>query len=267
MLSKLMKHEFRATSRIMLPLFLVVLVASFGAHLSIQTLVKINHPLAQAFTTLLLTIFSISVLSVCIVSFLLMIQRFYRNLLQDEGYVMMTLPVSVHQHICSKLFVSMVWYIATIAVILLSMFILSFRLDFLSALIERIQSIQWETEYIHLIFFVLELLLLGFFGCIGQCLQIYAALAISHSFSKHKLLYFFVILFGIHFLLQFLGTLGMLFLPIINWSNIWIALAPHLSAFTASHLMMLFSITISILYAIVFYCLTVFFMRERLNLE
>ena len=36
MLRKLIKHEFRATGRVMLPLFLILLVTSVGANLSVR---------------------------------------------------------------------------------------------------------------------------------------------------------------------------------------------------------------------------------------
>ena len=42
-----------------------------------------------------------------------LIQRFYKNLLRDEGYLMLTLPASVHQQVWSKLIVSSVWFIIT----------------------------------------------------------------------------------------------------------------------------------------------------------
>ncbi len=264
MLTKLMKHEFRATSRIMLPLFLIVLVTSLGAHFSINQIISSGHPILYALGALLLTVLALTICGVCIVSFILMIQRFYRNLLRDEGYVMMTLPVSVHQHIGSKLLVSMIWYAATIAIICLALFILSFRIEFLTIFVKNIddiiQSIHWETEYIHFIFFFIEILILFVVTCAGQCLQIYASLAISHSFPKHKLLYFFLIFFGIEFASQFLGTILMLFVPFMS-------ILPNISTYTGSHIMFIGMIVFSGLYAMIFYCLTVYFLSNRLNLE
>ena len=52
----------------------------------------------------------VAITAVFIVAFILMLQRFYKNLLGDEGYIMFTLPASVHQHVWSKLIVSAVWF-------------------------------------------------------------------------------------------------------------------------------------------------------------
>ena len=48
------------------------------------------------------------------------INRFYKGLLGDEGYLMFTLPVSVSEHIGSKLLTSMIFQIGSFAVAVLS---------------------------------------------------------------------------------------------------------------------------------------------------
>ena len=48
-----------------------------------------------------------------VMSLVVMIQRFYKNVLGDEGYLTLTLPVNVHEILWSKLIVSFVWFLAT----------------------------------------------------------------------------------------------------------------------------------------------------------
>ena len=43
MLRKLIKHEFRATGRVMLPLFLVLLVTSVGANFSVRGMLDTRY--------------------------------------------------------------------------------------------------------------------------------------------------------------------------------------------------------------------------------
>ena len=123
MLRKLIKHELRATSRIMLPLFLLVLVTAAGGNLATKKLLETDISFLNVLGIILLTAFMVAIAAVCIVAFFLMVQRFYKNLLQDEGYVMMTLPVSVHQHIWSKVLVSIIWFAATFLVVLAAVLI------------------------------------------------------------------------------------------------------------------------------------------------
>ena len=99
MLRKLLKHEFRATARIMLPLFGLLVLASVGANLSIRGMLDSDSTFLSTLGTILIMLFTVAIVAVGIMAFILMINRFYKNLLQDEGYVMMTLPVSIHQQI------------------------------------------------------------------------------------------------------------------------------------------------------------------------
>ena len=52
------------------------------------------------------------------------IQRFYKNLLGSEGYLMFTLPVSTTANILSKAITAFIWIIATSLVTLLSIFVM-----------------------------------------------------------------------------------------------------------------------------------------------
>ena len=49
-------------------------------------------------------------LGLAITTFIVIIIRFYKNLLGTEGYLMFTLPVSVEQNILAKLIPSVVWF-------------------------------------------------------------------------------------------------------------------------------------------------------------
>ena len=133
MLRKLLKHEFRATARIMGPLYLILLVTAMGANFSARVMDRADSRLLNALGALVVMAFVVAIIGVCFMSFFLMLQRFYRNLLRDEGYIMFTLPASVHQQVWSKLIVSTVWYVLTAAVVVLSFLVAVFEVGFVSA--------------------------------------------------------------------------------------------------------------------------------------
>ena len=62
------------------------------------------------------SLFGAIVMAICVVTFIMTIQRFYKNMLGREGYLMFTLPVSVSKLIWSKLIVVMVWIILSVIV-------------------------------------------------------------------------------------------------------------------------------------------------------
>ena len=76
MLSKLLKHEFRATGRIMGPLYLVLLATSLGMRVSIQVLNHADSRLLQMLGGVLAMAYVVAILGVCFAAFGLMIQRF-----------------------------------------------------------------------------------------------------------------------------------------------------------------------------------------------
>ena len=126
MLRKLLKHEFRATGRVMLPLYLILLATAVGANFSTRGLLETDFQILDILGGLLVVAFVVAIIAVCVMSMVVMVQRFYKNLLQDEGYVMMTLPVSTHQHIWSKLIVSAVWFALTIVTVCVAGLIMAF---------------------------------------------------------------------------------------------------------------------------------------------
>lgn len=193
MLRKLLKHEFRATGRIMLPLFGILLLVSVGANFSSRGMLNSDSSLLRTLGTIFIMLFIVGIFAVGIISFVLMISRFYKNLLQDEGYVMMTLPVCVHQQIWSKLIVSTVWFAATVVVIGLSCCIMAFDIRFVGDLWHGfLNLLDYAVRINHLDLvangaaFAVELLLLCVLGSFGLCLRFYSAMSIGFSFPNHK---------------------------------------------------------------------------------
>ncbi len=130
-----LKHEFRATKRLLVPLFIAMLVASILAGIFFGVTVRffsndtestvgaVLSMLASGLsTTVLFALFAVSV----IVCFILIIRRFYTSFFTDEGYLTFTLPVSVNTHLFSKFTAAYIWEILSSVVALVSVFIVAF---------------------------------------------------------------------------------------------------------------------------------------------
>ena len=98
MLGKLIKHEFRATGRLMAPLFGALLLLAVFSRVANQILQQVPNPTRVLYivSVLLAIVYVLAGLGVMVFSTVLMIKRFHQNFLTDEGYLMFTLPVSVH---------------------------------------------------------------------------------------------------------------------------------------------------------------------------
>ena len=122
MLIKLLKYELKATGRIMLSVYALLIVASVG--LAVNLRYSSDGEFQQLLTLLLLILFAISLIAVFVSTAILIIGRFYKNLLRNEGYLMFSLPVSTWQLILSKLLCPLIWMICSLAVGLLCGFII-----------------------------------------------------------------------------------------------------------------------------------------------
>lgn len=274
MLRKLLKHEFRATGRIMLPMIAILLATSVAANLSLRYLLDSRAWFFTMVGGLLMVAFVVAIIGVFVVSFVLMIQRFYKNLLQDEGYVMLTLPVSIHQHIWSKLIVSSVWFIATTLAVILAGCITAFDITVIKEILRGLGVIFQELRKLQAYYAIngtaiaVELIVLTFLGLVAMCLQFYAALAAGHSLPSHKMAWSVVWYFGLQFVFQIIGFSGIQLLDQVGFFE-WGIFHPeiHLSHMAGIHIGMLMMIFATVAYGAIFYCITTFFLKKRLNLE
>ena len=265
MLRKLMKHEFRATGRVMGPLFGLLLIAALAARFSVGVLLESDARFLNLLGGLFVTAFAIAIAGVCVMSLVLMINRFRTNLLGDEGYIMFTLPASVHQQIWSKLIVSAVWFIATGLAVVAAGFILVAQQGFWLEIRRGFAEIfRHLTAYYAFngTAFLFELLALIFVGCCVLCLEFYAAMAIGHSFANHKVLYSVLSFLGLQFVMQLLSG-GILVGT--NYDLLTVSLPSD--GVLAMHSVMLTVIASTAVFGAVYYVITTMFLKKRLNLE
>ena len=103
MLGKLIKYEFKATGRTMLLLIAAVLVLAALSGMSVILLDReTSYGILQAIFVLILIAFFACIFALGVMALAMMIERFYKNLLGSEGYLMFTLPVSTSSLIASK---------------------------------------------------------------------------------------------------------------------------------------------------------------------
>ena len=199
MLGKLLKHEFRATGRIMLPLMGALLALALMANLSIRGMTSSlsDIPALRILFILILIFFGMGIVAVGVMALVVMVSRFYRNLLKSEGYLMFTLPVSVHELIWSKLIVSLAWFFATALFIFLILALTGLNLSGTnlemifsefpswSEVVRELDELGIRGALTQLMAWSAVIMLLG---AIVSCLHFYGAMALGHMFTKNKVL-------------------------------------------------------------------------------
>lgn len=275
MLGKLIKHEFKGSGRTMVPFILVCLGLSVLAGLSIRGMENLqDYGWFTVLFGIVMFLFSAGLIAVCIMALVVCIERFRKNLLGDEGYLMFTLPVSVDEHIFAKLIVSSVWFVATWLVCMLA-FVLMFlcNLDLMDVDWSEISYVMGEVwaklldfGLLHIIAYILELLALVFAACCFTCMQFYSAMAIGYSFSNHKLLLSVVFFFAINVALSILQPLLLVFTGNAGLLDFMANSAQNISGPAAVHLVLLGAFLYALVFFAVLYIPTRLLLKRRLNL-
>ena len=217
MLGRLIKHEFRATGRRMPPALGVLALLGLLANLSIRILDSgFGGSLLRVLLTLFIIAFFVGMIAAWIMALVLMIIRFYRNLLKDEGYLMFTLPTDAHALIWSKLIVSTVWFLATALTIFLLMLLTGVNLAHMSGAnfdevfrgmgegLELLRSLGVTNG--SLILLGVEFVVAMVLSSLATCLHFYAAMGLGQMSAEHKVLWSVLAFVGLSFAFRFLGT-------------------------------------------------------------
>ena len=275
MLGKLLKHEFKATARTMLPMFGVVLVLSVLANLSFTRIADTDSGALDILFGLFIVAFFLGLFTMGVMAMVVMIQRFYKNVLGDEGYLTLTLPVNVHEIVWSKLIVSFVWFLATGLIAMAAVFIAVFTLTY-TELGEMFRNMPSFGEMMRMFFEETGVTPLQLTGAIAQfaamiilssltgCLHFYAAMALGHSFSNNKVLLSVVFFIAISFVFSFISSLLGIF---VEGLAMTVTVEAGSSVMTTLQELSLGSMIYTLIEGVILYLLTTYCLKHRLNLS
>ncbi|PHV70603.1 ABC transporter permease [Sporanaerobium hydrogeniformans] len=257
MLGKLLKYEAKATARTFIPIYIALLIVS-----AINRVFRMNN-IEMGFTLSVLVIVGLFI-ALGVITLIMIIQRFSKNLLSDEGYLMFTLPVKISDLILSKLIISFLWTVISGIVAILAILILLGDATFFSQIKELITVANWNyfLEGIRQefggnpIFFIVEVPIISLCMYINTVLMIYLSISVGQLpiFNKHRVLFSFITYFII-------TTVG-------QWAIMIIGNIIDYSGFSISSNMGLNLITIGcIAVDIALFMIINFILKKHLNLE
>lgn len=110
MLGKLLKYELKSTAKFFVPMYFAILAITTLNSIFIRKNVFME---AQGIMNMVIGGLFIAITTLTIV---IIVKRFKKNLLGDEGYLMFTLPVKSSSLILSKYISALIWVLLTIIV-------------------------------------------------------------------------------------------------------------------------------------------------------
>ena len=203
MLGKLMKYELKATGRVLLPLYGAILLVSVLGAFSLERMSEFEMG-----ALLFVLVYTGLCVALVVLTLVLIIQRFNRNLLKDEGYLMFTLPVSVHSLLFSKLLSALLWCVLGGCVGLLSIALMTMI---------AMDASQWGEFWavIHQLIHNVDLEIAGNLGLIGLLalmegvsflMTIYLSLSVGQipTFNRYRGLMAFITFLAITVIMSWL---------------------------------------------------------------
>lgn len=256
MLGKLMKYEFRSSGRLFILIYAAILAVAFIGGLVVNGNVHVEMSI-PFFILCLLYIFLIMALTV--ITIIVIVTRFYKNLLSQEGYLMHVLPVHSWNHVVSKLVTAVVWIVLAFAVIILSgmLFIAgsgsfeAFREAFQTEMVGNMLE-QWGSEMA----LVIVAMLVYFIRIV---LQFYVSMAVGASANRRKILYSFLVYIATVIVLNVIIAL--------TRQSTFVQVVDAQGNGIIQNMAIINGMVFDGICAVIFYILTVVFLKRRLNLE
>lgn len=194
MLGKLLKYEWKATGRGILPIYGALLIFALMTRLLMfadsRTGSALSHSLLGGLLAgIVMLCYGFLVVAVCVITVVILVQRFYKNLLGDEGYLMHTLPVKPWMNLTAKTITAMIWCVLSGCMSIFSVMVMAITPrdivqffptlgEFLSEFTQHFGAQGW---------------LLGLEGGImlliilaAYILAAYTAMVLGHMFGSHK---------------------------------------------------------------------------------
>ncbi len=209
MLGKLMKYDLRSCLRKFGPLWIAALALSVLIGLSFRYVVDIETGGLLTFLLGILpsmALFGLFV-AMAVMALIFVIQRFYRGLLGDEGYLMFTLPASAGAHIASKGLTALILELVSALVALLSgvLLVAVYRpAGFAEGWIEFWKMLGEFELPAGFPWLIVEGVFLMLVIAAVETLKIYTAISIGHLAKRRRPLWGLLAYFGIDLALNIL---------------------------------------------------------------
>lgn len=277
MLLKLIKYEILYSMRKMLPLYAGCILLSFTLGFNVN---YISNAIVLRVLFPILFIFFFG--GVILMNVFIIIMRFYNNLFSREGYLMHTLPVSTEKLVATKLLVSLLWVVSSIVVITISVLII----------VSGVEGTDIFTSLYKAVFSKIDLLPTITLNIITIIVDVLANILFTYmiiSMANSKLLIkntkvagglyivlfwiitsyiessVFKLLFNVEDISRGVGDFIATNFVGVGMASAGLNLAN--STVTMVNRVLLGSIALKLLFVIIYYFVTVYFMKNHLNLE
>ena len=256
MLKKLIKHEFKATYRFYVPVYiaLAALVALACIFLTVIDHFDVNELFLSITLPLGAIVGFLAIVFTVLSPYIFICLRFYRSTATREGYLTFTLPASTNQILFSKFLVSFLWAVLTIAVTLFALFVLcAVGFDSEITFMAIRQILKSET---------FDFILSFIMGYINSILAIYASISLGQFVRDHRVIASIAFYAAIYTAQQIVSLVVLI--PVMIGTGIFSA--GDTLNYSATGMLTIISLIISVVFSVIFYVISERILDRKLNL-
>jgi hypothetical protein len=284
MFFKLCKYEFKSILRTLVPIYLAVIAVSFinmfmgvgslsnGYYNNLMQNINFGKDILELFQAVSTFAYFGVMVALSVLTLIVIIQRFYKGLLCDEGYLMFTLPVKPWVLIAAKGTIAS-GVTAGISILMLLIGALG-PVNFFDAVTSpqlwvKIGQLFYEVPSWPLLMF--EVLVLIIVSGFSKLFHLYFSMSLGHLANRHRILMSVVAYIAISMILSFISGFFMIvvgnvpfFQSLVNSIDLMSGVS---GTVTLMHLICIASIILSVIQSALFFLGSERILSKHLNLE
>lgn len=280
MLGKLLKYEMKASARTLIPLYIGTLVAAVVCAFIIASLVTDDGVLfsvmygktPRIFSAFVFLLFFGLCVAIMVLTAMIVIQRFNKNLIGDEGYLMFTLPVTHVQLLSSKLIAGLLWVLIGAIIMCLSGVIIGSP-----AVLMNLDLIDWtdfwnEVQYLlsgwNPMPYLSSTALNGIVSIVAFILIVYLSIMVGQmeQFNKHRVAVSVVLFFLINWVFSLVETTILRIFGLDMYHSLSVASNTVREFSQAYNLVMWSDIVFTVVQCALCFAGVIWLMKKKLNL-
>ena len=274
MLKKLFKYEWKASSRLLLAVYGIVILFSILSRIfmevsGINGAGEEGMPILETIAALFLMLRVVMICCSLVFTWVFIAYRFYKSVFTEQGYLTNTLPVTQQQIIVAKGLVGVIWQIINLILVLISFFIIAATPEDLGMIFKAIPDIFKLFVNYDMGVTMWMLLVAAILSPFTMVLEMYMCVAIGNLLNGHKVLGAVGTYAGIYVVQQIIAIIVMACSSMGYGSK---ALGETTSqvegwAFSFINVNLLMAIILSVIIVVVGKMVTKHIMTKKLNLQ
>ena len=253
MLGKVLKYDFKNMGKMLIPLYVMTL--------GVCLLTRLLYMGAEHFKVFEILSFLTNVtgllllVATVVLTFVVVVKRFYTTLFKEEGYLTNVLPVKMEIHILSKLICSLIFNILAVLVFIGSFFIMYYSIELTEGMTSFIGVFK------QIIFYSVILIILTLQS---YEMLIYAAYSIGQRKNKNKILYSIISGIGLYFISQIISLITIFIVSKVQPNYLELLESVDIEAIKVT---LIIANAICIVNIIIYHSLTVWSLNKKMDLE